>query len=104
MLDWEAEDLSSKKDKGILRFRLDEGQGKDSPKEGTTVLGKEMGILPYQFRSEPLRTFTSILTFHIDVNRAIEILSKMPHKYEEFFLRKGHPNHLECSSQRVNFM
>ncbi|KAL1116828.1 hypothetical protein AAG570_005298 [Ranatra chinensis] len=37
MIDWETLDLSPKKDKGILKYPIEEGEGTDSPNEGSTV-------------------------------------------------------------------
>ncbi|CAH1395756.1 unnamed protein product [Nezara viridula] len=37
LIDWEPENLSGKKDKGILRYPIKEGNGFDSPKESSNV-------------------------------------------------------------------
>lgn len=42
MIDWEPENLSGKKDKGILRTPITEGLGFDSPKETANVESKFM--------------------------------------------------------------
>lgn len=39
MISWEGEDLSPKKNKGILRYNVTEGTGSDNPTEGAYVDG-----------------------------------------------------------------
>jgi hypothetical protein len=40
LLGWEGEDLSSKKDKGILRYVIDKGEGYNTPNDGTVMDSK----------------------------------------------------------------
>lgn len=44
LLDWEPENLSGKKDKGILRYPIKEGNGFDSPKESSNVESKFLPV------------------------------------------------------------
>ncbi|KAL1116827.1 hypothetical protein AAG570_005297 [Ranatra chinensis] len=88
MVGWEAQDISSKKDKGILKHLIEDGEGIDLPNEGSTVEVHLVGMLGDKVFDEREVTFClgegieelippgveeALKTFHLNEKAKLEL-------------------------------
>lgn len=61
MIDWQKEDLSAKKDQGILRNILKAGEGHATPSDGSMV-DSEFSFTKYNFDSVNTAVCSTVIT------------------------------------------